>query len=188
MSEELSKLPLDLVPSLQAALAEGGLKPEQLTVALPMIGEKKPVIENRQAIVIDDGARTTLWTAPSLRELFRGNAVPPKMEEYPKEYIPCFSYFEQHFLTVCEALGDRTDQEMEEVYALLRRRPDGKSLGVMHDFMWQVSALMLATRAISGAEFEAIVGRLERSARNWALRPISRNYAAAVRKMFDQLR
>lgn len=188
MAKEAPKAPVDLIPSLKFTVENGGLKPEGLTVALPMHGEKTPFIENRNSIIIDDGKNTAVWAAASLRELFRGNLVPPKMDEYPPEYIPYFAYYEQHFLTACEALGDRTDQEMEEVYAILRRRPDNKSLGVLHDFFWQVSALMLAVHPLSGAQFEAIVGRLERSARMWALRPVSRNYAAAVRKMFSQLR
>jgi hypothetical protein len=29
-----------------------------------------------------------------------------------------------------------------------------------------------------------VAGRLERSARTWALRPVSRNYIAAVKEMF----
>jgi hypothetical protein len=183
MAKEISK-PLDPVPSLKAVVEEAGLKLEHLTVALPMHGEKKPFIENRNSIVVDDGTNTCIWMAPGLRELFRGNVTPPSLEQYPPEYVPCFFYYEQHFLTACEALGDRTDQEMEEVYAMLRRRPDGKSLGVLHDFVWQVSALLLGTHILSGAEFEAVVGRLERSARTWALRPVSRNYIAAVKEMF----
>jgi hypothetical protein len=184
MGEEGSKVAGELVPSLKAAVEEGHLNPQRLTVALPIREGKNAFIESRNSIVVDDGGHTAFWDAPSLRELFRGSVTPPSLEKYPPEYVPCFAFYEEHFLTVCEALGDRTDQEMEEVYAMLRRRPDGRSVGVFHDFMWQVSALLLATRPLSAAEFEAIVGRLERSARNWALRPVSRNYAAAVREMF----
>ena len=45
---------------------------------------------------------------------------------------------------------------MEEIYSILRRRPDGKSLGFVHDCMWQAAALMLATRPLSQGEFEVI--------------------------------
>jgi len=70
---------------------------------------------------------------------------------------------------------------MEEIYSALRRRPDGRSLGPMHDFLWQVAALTLGMHEVSAAEFEAIFGQLERSVREWALRPVSRNYVDYLR-------
>ena len=79
-------------------------------------------------------------------------------------------------------MGDRSDQELEEVYSMLRRRPDGRSLGAVHDFLWQVSALLLGSYPLSEAQFEAITGQLERSVRNWALRPVSRFYVGYLRK------
>jgi hypothetical protein len=185
MGKKTDQIGFDIHPVLKPVLDAAGLKPkEPIGVGLPMEGGK-PVIQQRNEIIVDQGEKATTWEAPGLRDLFRGNAVPPSMERYPEEYVPCFAFYEQHFLTACQGLGDRTDQEMEEVYAMLRRRPDGKSMGVLHDFLWQVSALLLALRPLSAAEFEAVVGRLERSARTWALRPVSRNYIAAVRDMFS---
>jgi hypothetical protein len=61
---------------------------------------------------------------------------------------------------------------------MLRRRPDGRSLNRIHDLVWQVSALLLASHILSEAEFEALIGALVRSTRKWGLRPVSRNYAA----------
>jgi len=85
---------------------------------------------------------------------------------------------------VCDAQGDATDQELESISSALRRRPDGRSLGATHDFLWQVSALLPGRHALSQAQFEAIAGQLERSVRKWALRPVSRNY---VNFLLDQL-
>jgi hypothetical protein len=82
-------------------------------------------------------------------------------------------------------MGDRTDQEMEEIYSALRRRPDGRSLNVVHDLLWQVAALLLGTHALSEREFEAMMGALLSSTRKWGLRPISRNYAAYLRQTFE---
>ena len=90
--------------------------------------------------------------------------------------LPLFYYFERHMVTFCGGFGDKSDQEFEEAYSNLRRRPDGRSLGPLHDFAWQVGAVMLGTRVISQAEFEGVVGALAASARRWAQRPISRNY------------
>jgi hypothetical protein len=104
------------------------------------------------------------------------------MHHYTPEYTRVFFAIEKHVLTVFEVEGDRTDQEMETIFSALRRRPDGKNhLGPVHDFLWQVAALTLGMHPLSQAEFESIVGQLERSVRNWALRPVSRNYARYLR-------
>ena len=89
-------------------------------------------------------------------------------------------------LTLCDAMGDRTDQEMEEVYSALRRRPDGRSLGLAHDFLWQISALLLGRYRLSQTEFEALIGALVRSTRKWSERPVSRNYIDYLRQTFGQ--
>jgi hypothetical protein len=74
---------------------------------------------------------------------------------------------------------------MEEIYSALRRRPDGRSLGGVHDFMWQVAALLLGSRAVSAAEYNALLGALARSTRKWGQQPVSRNYVAHLRKTFQ---
>jgi hypothetical protein len=71
---------------------------------------------------------------------------------------------------------------------MLRRRPEGRSLGATHDYLWQVAALLLGRYALSGPEFEALMRALERSTRKWALRPISRNYVGYLRRMTEHLR
>ena len=71
---------------------------------------------------------------------------------------------------------------MEDIYASMRRRPDARSLNPTHDYVWQVTALLLGTHAVSEAEFEGIFGALLRSARRWSQRPVSRNYAAFIRR------
>jgi hypothetical protein len=67
-----------------------------------------------------------------------------------------------------------------EIYSNLRRRPDGRSLGFFHDYLWQAAALILGTRVLSKAEYEAILARLERSCRTFRMGPTSRNLAASL--------
>jgi hypothetical protein len=69
---------------------------------------------------------------------------------------------------------------MLEIYSTLRRRPDGRSLGLVHDYMWQAAAIVLGTLPLSQAEFEAILSRLERSCRTFRMSPGSRNYVATL--------
>jgi hypothetical protein len=186
VSEEFEAPAVDLVPSLRKVVESEGLDPKKLTVGLPLDNHRNVRIENRHLISVSDGTKAALWPVSSLRELFRGSRTPPPdIDRYPKEYCMYFYFIEEHVLTLCAAKGDRTDQELEEVYAMLRRRPDGKSLGVVHDFLWQVAALLLGRHVLSEAEFEAIFGQLERSVRHWALHPVSRNYVAYLRDMLE---
>jgi len=52
--------------------------------------------------------------------------------------------------------------------------------------MWQAAALVLGTRPLSQAEFEAITARLERSCRTFEEGAASRNYIATLRTTVGQ--
>ena len=162
-----------------------GLNPEKLIVGLETNAQRHVRLPDRHHIYIYDGQKGARWTVASLQELFRGDRQqPPDMDHYPEAYAEHFFFIETQVLTLCDAMGDRTDQEMEEVFSALRRRPDGRSLGVVHDFVWQLAALLLGTRVMSQSEFEALIGALVRSTRKWGLRPISRNYVTYLRQTF----
>jgi hypothetical protein len=177
----------DLVPTLRSLVESAGLNPDHLTVALESDDRGNIRVQDKHSIPVYDDKKMARWQVPALGDLFRGNRTPPPdMDHYPPEYAAHFFFIENHVLTVCAAKGDRTDQEMEEIYSMLRRRPEGRSLGAVHDFLWQVVALLLGTQVLSGAEFEALLGALERSTRKWALRPVSRNYVAYLHRTFDE--
>jgi hypothetical protein len=176
----------DLFPTLRSLVEAEGLDPERLTVALETDDRGNIRIQDRHSIPVYDGKNCVRWQVAALGELLRSNRTPPPdMNHYPQEYCSHFFFIENHVLTLCAAKGDRTDQEMEDTYSMLRRRPDGRSLGIVHDFLWQVAALLLDARVLSPAEFEALLGALERSARKWALRPVSRNYVAYLHRTFE---
>ena len=170
---------VDLFPTLRTLVESEGLNPDKLHVGLETVDRGNIRVQDRHSVPVIDGEHVALWHVPTLAELFRGSQKPPPdMDHYPEDYTPHFFFIESHVLTLCAAKGDRTDQEMEEIYSMFRRRPDGRSLGAVHDFLWQVAALLLGTQVLSGAEFEAMFGALERSTRKWALRPVSRFYVA----------
>jgi len=177
----------DLCSTLRSLVESEGLNPDKLTVALESDDRGNIRVLDKHSVPVYDGNKIARWQVPALADLFRGSRTPPPdMDHYPEEYAPHFFFIENHVLTVCAAKGDRTDQEMEEIYSMLRRRPDGRSLGAVHDFLWQASALLLGTQFLSGTEFEALVGALESSTRRWALRPVSRFYAAYLHKTFEE--
>ena len=166
------------VESLALAGITAKLKPAvDWNVAITRVDNNKLELKERRRIFISDGEKWTEWNVEQLTSLFRGDRKPPaNLQQYPPDYVPYFYYLENHLLLFCEEVGDRTDQEMEDTYGALRRRPDGRSLGPTHDFMWQVSAGLLGQYPISAAEYEGIMDALLGSVRRWSLRPVSRFY------------
>ncbi|MBI4661660.1 MAG: hypothetical protein HY735_22785 [Verrucomicrobia bacterium] len=180
--EESMKV-VDLHPSLEAVVKANGLDRTHLTVGLKVQGDRAD-FSNREEILIYDGKKAGIWAVPSLRALFRGNKLAPTMpDEPPPAYMPLLFFIEKHVLTFCDGLGDKSDGEFEEAYSNLRRRPDGRSLSDLHCFLWQVAAGLLGVRPVSANEFDAIFGRLARSARTFRIGPISRNYITVLRRM-----
>ena len=177
----------NLISSLREVVERSGLDPEALAVIFEADNHGHVRLADRHSLNLSDGEKTACWKVPALRELFRGERLPPAdIDHYPPEYVPLFYTLEYQVLTLCEAIGDRTDQEMEEIYSALRRRPEGRSLSAIHDLIWQFAALLLGTPALSEREFEAMMGALLSSTRKWGMRPISRNYSAYLRQTFEE--
>ncbi|MBM3837684.1 MAG: hypothetical protein FJ398_06925 [Verrucomicrobia bacterium] len=184
--EESMKL-VDLHPTLEEVVSANGLDRKKLTIGLKM-QDDHPDLSAREEVMVCDRTRSALWKVPSLRALFRGERLPPDMrDEPPPAYMPLFFFIELHIVTFCNGCGDKTDGEFEEAYSNLRRRPDGKSLSPLHFFLWQVSAGLLGRRAVSAAEFDAIFGRLTRSARTFRIGAVSRNYITVIRQMQEEM-
>lgn len=175
---------VNLLPSLEEVVRAGGLDPKKLSVGLKLSDNHRPDVSAREQVLITDGTKGALWTVPSLRALFRGDKLAPAMpNEPPPEYMPLFYFVERHVVTFCDAFGDKTDGEFEDVFSNLRRRPDGKSPSDLHFFLWQVAAGLVGLRSVSAAEFDAIFGRLTKSARTFRIGIVSRNYISVLRQM-----
>jgi hypothetical protein len=185
--------PEDFGPELREIFAQPPLDSRKtVLVAAPVKnpdehgGKFIPAGSERNLIGLTDGKNVWDWEVASLRALFRGDRQPPVLGDYPEAYNDSFILFDLHVLEISRFFGDRRDAEMREIFSLLRRRPDGRSQGFVHDYLWQAAALILGTRPLSQAEFEAIMARLERSCRTFEQGPTSRNYVAALRKTFGQ--
>jgi hypothetical protein len=180
---------LDLHPSLLECVKQNKMRPDHVSLSIPVNKNNTTTIPDRSQVVIaDDKNKFTTWQVPSLRNLFRGTKTPPsisEMEHYPVEYVALFYIVESHILLAMDIIGNKTDQEFEEIYSNLRRRPDGRSLGVLHDLAWQAAAFMLGTHAVSEAEFDAVFRQLTKSARTFKMGPSSRNYVDYLRRTFS---
>jgi len=167
------------VESLRLAAAEGGVDVATLRLSIPMGEGDTTLRRNRHEIWVSDGVGTALWQVEALRPLFRGERQPPPdaiMAHYPKEYVLFFAGIEHSVLLFCALTRQPTDAECLELYAQMRRRPDGRSLGPLHDVIWQSAAVALGLRPWSEAEYTAVLGQLARSARHFKTGPSSRNY------------
>jgi hypothetical protein len=167
------------VESLRLAAAEGGVDVAQLRLSIPVSEGDTTLRRNRHEIWASDGGGTALWRVDALRPLFRGERQPPPdvaMARYPPAYVPFFAGIEHSVLLFCTLTRHPTDAECLELYAQMRRRPDGRSLGPLHDVIWQSAAVALGLRPWSEAEYTAVLGQLARSARHFKTGPSSRNY------------
>ncbi|MDA2926378.1 tetratricopeptide repeat protein [Acidobacteria bacterium AH-259-G07] len=174
----------ELICSLNELIKRENLDPDQLSVAFRMAEGGKPQIPSRNIIDFYDGEKVAQWRVDSLQELFRGNQEPPpdrEMEQYPPEYVDFFYLIERHLITICERIKPPPDEEFIRIFSAVRKRPDGRSLGLVHDAVWQCACLALGLRPYSEAEFKAVLGQLARSARHWKEGFASRNYISYLR-------
>ena len=179
----------DLVDSMRDAAKQGGLAATDLFLSIVFDPVGNTQVEDRHVILLGNGQKLTEWQVESLRLLFRGSNQPPpdsEMAHYPEEYTPFFYRIEYNVYRYCRTM-DRTptDAEFVDLYSQMRRRPDGKSLGALHDVIWQSAAVVLGLRPWSEAEYTAVFRQLSRSARHFQIGPTSRNYMAYVRQMME---
>ena len=136
----------DLFPSLRellknesAAAAQPDLS--KLSLANNVDEEKRLLIPKREDIEIVYGGKVIKWRNDSIRALFRGNRIPPDLEQFPPEYQFFFFRIEQPVATFSKhqelALNDAA---FEEIFSAMRRRPDGRRINLMHDLIWQAAA------------------------------------------------
>jgi hypothetical protein len=188
MTETLYKLD-DFVPSLRHELESRPLDFTKLVrVAVRIKGPNDPSVPpdwNRHELILTDGKGFCNWDVESIRLLFRGDKQPPYLGSHPEFYNDAFALFDLHVVEISSLFGLRRDAEMLEIYSTLRRRPDGRGLGFFFDYMWQAAALILGTRILSQAEYEAILSRLERSCRTFCTSPGSHNYALNMCNLYS---
>lgn len=180
---------VEMETTLAAVVANASLDWAGLRLVMPAHEAGKMTITARNIISLTDGKRCGLWNVLSLRALFRGDRPPPpetEMEQYPVDYVDLIYCVEYHVSLVADAGRDPTDEEFIELYSTMRRRPDGKSLGLMHDVVWQSACLALGMVKYSEAEYGAVFGQLTRSARHFRIGPSSRNYIEYLRSTFDR--
>ena len=175
----------ELCDSLKSVVERERLKLSSLEAAL-QVDESTGALamEGRRPVFLFDGTRLASWEVDSLQSLFRGDEPAPKevLSAYPLEFNHLFFEIERNLpLIVSESGRSPTDGEFLEIYSALRRRPDGRSLGALHDYVWTSVALMLGKYRCSESLYTAIMKRLEKSARTFKTGMSSRNYIRCIK-------
>ncbi len=135
--------------------------------------------ENRHEVIAGtEDKEFCTFIVPSIRELFRGDRNPGEFSNYPPEYVPFFYSIERAVVWAEEnqVIDSASDDVFIEIYSAMRRRPDGRSLGPLHDIIWHDAMCFLLTHECSEAEYIACFQRLERSARAMHIDWSSHNY------------
>jgi hypothetical protein len=186
--DHMKQLLLDPVPSLATALKTWTPTDSLPTIALPEAKKMLPVadrkLEARQVVGMVHGDQLIVWIAPELSSLFRGSVLPPSLEQFPAPYVQIFAHIERQVLIVAASGLAGTDDQYREIYANFRRRPDARSTSPLHEALWQVLALTLASIPLSREQFDAIVQRLSQSARSFSMGSSSRRYLGHLAEMF----
>ena len=176
---------LELCDSLKAVIERERLGISSLAVALSIDESNGTLaIEGRNPVLLFDGKKMAFWEVDSLRHLFRGDEQAPKevLSAYPMEFNHLFFEIERNLsLIVSESGLPPTDGEFLEIYSAMRRRPDGRSFGTLHDYVWMSAALMLGKYRCSESLYTAIMKRLEKSARTFKTGMSSRNYISCIK-------
>ena len=160
-------------------------------VAIPLLpivrDEQGKIAALRDGVELLIGGIDTRLVFRPLRQLFAGDAKAPDLSQGPTpELEPLFVLLEHTVVRFCDAAErDATDQEMEQIFAELRRRPDAPG-GALRSYLRATAQLYLSLRDVSAAQYEAVMGRLAKSARTFSQAPVSRNYLATLRDTFHE--
>lgn len=124
-----------LISKLQKQCPQWTDNPENICFLDTSSTEKS--IRDQIVFSLGDEKEMISMTIHSIRELFRGNRTPPEFTDYPEDYLPFFIPVETAVVREVRnnSLPPPTDDDFIEVYSTMRHRPDGRSLGLLHDII-----------------------------------------------------
>jgi hypothetical protein len=144
------------------------------------IDDRDEVVPLEDLVPLQSGDKVLLVALRPVSELWTGDRRAPDFPRGPTpEYALFFAFVEMAAIVYCDA-ADRepTDQEFEQLYDHLLRRPDGTHPDPLFSYLQAGARLYMSLRDVSRHEFEAVVRRLRQSARTFGMGLVSRNYFA----------
>lgn len=167
----------DVIRTLRKAGVDTTL--EKRFPSIPLrAGSDGDVLASSDEVCVVDGEAVVQFTPKRTSELFVGDRRPPDFSAGPTdEYMSFFVLIERTAADHCSCTGQKIrDKEFEQIYGDLRRRPDGRSDNPLFHQVRAALRLYMSLRDVSEAEYQAVLRRLERSARSFAVGPTSMNY------------
>ncbi|MGE0191710.1 MAG: hypothetical protein AB7T63_06660 [Planctomycetota bacterium] len=169
----------ELVERLVALRLDASMEQGCPYVAVPLDENGQPAgSRGDEWLVVFTGGPPVPVRLKPLADLWTGDVRPPDLgSRPPSEYLPFLATIERTAAAyVAATQTQETDQEFERLYSLLRRRPAGRDDHPLFGYLQAAVRLYMSLRATSQAEFEAVVRRLEQSARTFSEGYASTNY------------
>jgi len=176
------------VPALSEALAKEGIDSKLAKVCVDVNAAGMIEIKTRESVIVSDKQKSAVVEFPSLASLFRGDAQAPQRFEpgkLPEKYMLLFRSIERCVLAVIDFGLHPFDGQFEEIYSQMRRRPDGRSLGLLHDIVWQAAALEMAKREWNQDELAFAFKILSSSAKRHRSSKDARNYIGHLKEILS---
>ncbi len=156
---------------------------DQLSIAIALDENRGPVVIGDEVPLSLPDGRVVVAKLKPISALFSGHATPPSFAEGPTpEYVRFFHMLERTAANYCVTTKRaERDAEFEAVYNHLRRRPDGKHANPLYSYLRAAARLYMSFSPASQAEFEAVVDRLRKSAKHFALNATTSNYYQLIK-------
>lgn len=124
------------------------------------------------------GEKKMQYALRPLSTLLRGSGAPPAFERTPPPQYLNFLLVIERCASLAGAKSRRPppDAEYERLYRHLRRRPDGTEKHPLFSWLQRGAQLYASLRETSAAELDAVLERLQRSARTFSQHVGSTNY------------
>jgi hypothetical protein len=149
--------------------------------------EENPVpVPVDDEVIVTCGEDSEIVRLRKITELFAGNRVPPDLTMgIPDEYALFAATIERAAFDLSAAARRiPRDEEFADLYRRLWKRPDDSGGDLLGSYVRAGARLYMSLRDVSRAEFEAVVKRLAKSARTFAIGYTSTNYYEHVGRQF----
>jgi hypothetical protein len=176
----------EVVKTLEEAGMDLTFTDELLHIGMCTDADDRPIsFDDDVPVLAISGHDVCAVTLRPAGQLFVGDACPPDLARGPTdEYFWFFYMIEVTASDYCE-VADRPepDQEFKRLYRLLGRRPDARDWNPLFSHLRAAARLYMSIRDVSRREFEAVMARLEKSARRWGEGYGSTNYVECIRRI-----
>lgn len=174
------------IRQLQDLGVDTNLRDDIPAIPIGVDNKKHPVVLADLVPVAGPGDKVVSIRLKNISALFTGDKVPPSFADGPTdEYVEFFMLIEQTAANYCVTTKRiERDTEFESLYNHLRRRPEGRHSNPLFSYLQAAVRLYMSLHDTSQAEFEAVVDRLRRSAKKFAMGATTANYYHVIRNQF----